>query len=502
MERARYGRETPGNGNFLTRTTNTIAGTAKVTAAAVALFLGAENKANAQFPPWWPPAPPSPSWRNGAVGESERLPPLNEKVTSVKQHSFTELPSLEGDVFIEKLRRDFRPKMNDEKFMTRERASNTAWTELHALTRRMNPPSGDVLKALNLSRKDAESLEVFKRVENLRNCMYNDESVAFGPTRVPIEDGERAPETLRKLTARSATEIRFAHPEAQEKLTDIELLRGHNTFAEIIREIGNNTGTVPDIVRTEQNVIEMKKAETGQCILIDESGVLIGVFSPEQGEGKKRTPPRLDVIADPSRALIELVSAQHGENTADVTVRIHPAISPLWHTLEGFQQPRVEATARLDGNLQPGLNELALRVGTLGVPTTRTLPADTGIDGATFGPQFMRMERNPETGDITVNMLHENRDIPGVYWMEAQAITPQWTLCDERGSPIPTTVTGLTHSAGAHLYSATLQGEEGRKPHAVAVRAYAHQDDYDEKAHLPPFRFTLPRSASPAAKLP
>src|SRR3989344_393305 len=148
MERARTAGETQGNGNFLTRAASTISGTAKITAAAIAVFLAAENKANAQFPRFWPPAPPAPSWWGG--DEEERLKPLSEQVTSVKQHPLTELSCPEGDAFIEKLRRNHMPQMDRDEFMTREQASRMAWEELHALTRRMNPPPNNVLQALDL----------------------------------------------------------------------------------------------------------------------------------------------------------------------------------------------------------------------------------------------------------------------------------------------------------------------------------------------------------------
>ena len=392
---------------------------------------------------------------------------------------------------IKKIEDRFVPAMDSGKFFERQRASRDAETAVVKLSRRIAPPTSGLWDVLH-PRRESLSPEQSYRLDRLRRFTEMHAASSDGPTRIPIQPGMSLPELLDMLSLQSGMTIRFEDPERPYAAPPLTINPHRNSFGEIVQSICRHTGTLPHVVQDEHFVLELReKNGPGQEILLDDRGVLLGVF----GEAGERG-PTLDIFCDPNFAMIEIVSAETTGERA-ITIRIHPTMTPLWRSVEmpgTGGQPTLEM--RTKQGEERGEGDLRLQIGMQRSPRTVDIPLQEEEVVAGFGPaQFLWMHSyNEETGEAHISLQHPEDQSGHHFWTEMRALTPQFTFFDAAGNPLPTVARSLEYHYRLHPPHFTMVLAAEGKAYTLRVRAYTDQDDYltsDRKDHRFSFHDSL-----------
>lgn len=455
--------------------------------AAAAMLLHAEQT-DAQPPQNLPvpPAPKAPVTETPALPDSAPNKKLHKPSTVPLQitHPLLERPVFQQiRAFHAILTRDIQ-HMDDDDFFIRKQHTLHAIQAVVLIKQQIHPLPRAMFQQLDLDTRDT-SLEVWYRTQHVLEYAQQKERQ---PTRVPIEKYCHTEDVLNMLAKHSSKTFRFRNPADKEKLRTLQLHPDHNTYAEIVRAICLHTGTKPTLPTDAQHVIEFGRCDTPVAILIDKSGLLLGVYSPESAE--------LDVYADPQIAMIELVHVSRMRQTPNTFVNIHPDINPLWHSLDGFGQPTVGKQSQINEYKEVKSGEVGVQLAILEKPKTITAPLHTAPNaGIAFGSQMLHTEHTEGSNSVRFLMFSDD-GAKAIYWTESLAITPYFSLEDAKGTPIQTTVTGLKASdSDNENFSVTLTGD--REPARVHMRGYTEKGRYiQRKSQSPIFYFTLPDTST------
>ncbi len=406
--------------------------------------------ANAQQPigPVRAPGPP-----NLPEYDTEPFPPAMPYYapsvpTVMRSHEHLEF----NDPVLQKRMQQTIKKMGNDDYQIREKATQDVLSDVLRIQEHMYPLPDWMTDMTKHRYKDLEIHYRMKAVDRLS------ERVAPLGTIVPLTEKDTGSTALQKLEMHGRVRITFKDPLAQEILFNLKMDPSQNSFAEILRAVGMHTGTVPHINTNEHFRIDMRPAEHGEILLIEESfdkrpGSLIGVYTPPSlDEDGKAIRGSLRIVPDPNSPPLALASAKNGPDTEKVEVTLDLYQNPLWKGMKGVSKPKV-TNGRLSyvyGKTEPSHGNIGIQVGTMTMPYSVDFPAKQ-LDTQSVGPFNTWLEPNDNPLVHTLHLVYnDGDDNPIVHWEESYINALRVELLNEHGEAIPGTMEHMTCEFGGN----------------------------------------------------
>ena len=429
----------------------------------LAIAVVAEN-APAQMP--MPPPPQTKEARDG----------MNEGMVPYPQAYHAWIREQTGKISL------LLPQLDHDRYPVRERATVALEAIVRDVIAKMNPPPAAVVAALNPAR--AVSLDQRKRLERVNDVFGSQPQEST--TRVALFEKADAVGALEKLSQLSYTSIRCATPEVAAKVRTVELDPARNSFVQVLAQVCEKAKLVPSRSRKDSTVITLVEQGQGAeyAFVVDSGGgFLLGTYGKAKGDGTST----FDILSDPQIALIQVEAGESG-HAGPLAIGLTPIES--WKTGDKVQKPKSGVRAT---KAKMSEKTLEVRAGILRLPRMVTAPLRQSV---TLADYTAYADEEKDTGAIILDLTPPSRDIPTVYWCEAEAqALSQFAVLDTHGKPIAATAEFIYAPQGDHAYRVKFTPRKG-EPAAAAVRlrAYGEIPDWkfaaSERGQV--FDFTLP----------
>ena len=385
-------------------------------------------------------------------------------------------------------------QMGAENYQARELATDIMTNCLTSLQKDVYPFPDAVRK---ITEKRYKNLERYYRMRGA--CLRSEQTAPLG-TIIPIATEDTAVTVLEKLQTHSMARIVIEDQKARELLPTLQLDPAQNSFAEILRAIGTQTGTVPYVNTEEHFRVDMRPARNGEVILIEDDfgkrpGSLIGVYTPpviiDEKEVKHGS---LRIVSDPSSPTVALISAKNGPDVSKLRVTLDLYNNPMWSGVDGIRPPYIsnKRMSYVFGSDEPDTRKIGIQIGVLVAPYSVDFPVGNK-NKQTVGQFDMWLT---ETNDPLIQKLYmtykNGNDTPYRHWEESFVNAIRTELRNQRNIAIPGSMENLTYDYGnTNLYCMEIHSTEPVT--TIRVHGFRYMT-HPMQTKVPLRQFSIPES--------